>query len=214
MEKRSNEKWLADLRSTGPEQETALNDLRQIVLNGLPYALSKWLPNSDPQFAPLAEEVAQDTLLRVLDRLDTFEGRSQFTTWVYKIAVRAALSELRRQKWRDVSLDELLEEKASKLKPGQKIQIPAAAPAAPGAPSVTASAPGADAAAGGPQVYTVKSGDTLTKIAKQFGTSLSAVRSENNLTTDKIVVGQKLKIPAMAPAPAPDPAAPTATPTA
>jgi LysM repeat protein len=102
----------------------------------------------------------------------------------------------------------------TKLKPGQKIQIPAAAPAAPGAPSVTAPAPGVDAAAGGPQVYTVKSGDTLTKIAKQFGTSVSAVRSENNLTTDKIVVGQKLKIPAKAPAPAPAPAAPTATPTA
>ena len=110
MEKRSNEKWLADLRSTGPEQETALNDLRQIVLNGLPYALSKWLPNSDPQFAPLAEEVAQDTLLRVLDRLDTFEGRSQFTTWVHTIAVRIALTELRRQKWRDVSLESLTDE--------------------------------------------------------------------------------------------------------
>ena len=110
MEKRSNEKWLADLRSTGPEQEAALNDLRQIVLNGLPYALSKWLPNSDPQFAPLAEEVAQDTLLRVLDRLDTFEGRSQFTTWVHTIAVRIALTELRRQKWRDVSLESLTDE--------------------------------------------------------------------------------------------------------
>jgi LysM repeat protein len=96
----------------------------------------------------------------------------------------------------------------TKLKPGQKIQIPAAAPAAPGAPSVTAPAAGADAAAGGQQVYTVKSGDTLTKIAKQFGTSISAVRSENNLTTDKIVVGQKLKIPAKASAPAPAPAAP------
>ena len=47
----------------------------------------------------------------MLSRLDTFEGRSQFTTWVYKIAVRVALSELRRQKWRDVSLDDLLEEK-------------------------------------------------------------------------------------------------------
>jgi RNA polymerase sigma-70 factor (ECF subfamily) len=47
----------------------------------------------------------------VLSHLDTFEGRSQFTTWVYKIAVRVALSELRRQKWRDVSLDDLLEEK-------------------------------------------------------------------------------------------------------
>ncbi|MCK7505732.1 MAG: hypothetical protein MZV70_17715 [Desulfobacterales bacterium] len=36
------------------------------------------------------EEVTQETLLRVLDQLGTFEGRSQFTTWVHKIAVRIA----------------------------------------------------------------------------------------------------------------------------
>ncbi|MDR3575783.1 MAG: RNA polymerase sigma factor [Anaerolineaceae bacterium] len=119
MEKRSNDKWLADLRSTGPDRDAALEDLRQIILSGLPYALSKWLPNSDPQFAPLAEEVAQDTLLRVLDRLDTFEGRSQFTTWVHTIAVRIALTELRRQKWRDVSLESLTDEDDPEIVPLQ-----------------------------------------------------------------------------------------------
>jgi RNA polymerase sigma-70 factor (ECF subfamily) len=48
-------------------------------------------------------------LLRVLDHLDTFEGRSQFTTWVHKIAVRVALTELRRKRWENVSLDELVD---------------------------------------------------------------------------------------------------------
>lgn len=45
--------------------------------------------------------------MRVLDHLDTFEGRSQFTTWVHKIAVRAALTELRRRRWREVPLPEM-----------------------------------------------------------------------------------------------------------
>jgi len=126
MEKRTNEKWLADLRSTGADRDAALEDLRQIILSGLPYALSKWLPSSDPQFVPLAEEVAQDTLLRVLDRLDTFEGRSQFTTWVHTIAVRIALTELRRQKWRDVSLESLTDEDDPDILPLQiKSDIPA-----------------------------------------------------------------------------------------
>jgi RNA polymerase sigma-70 factor (ECF subfamily) len=80
-----------------------------VILNGLPYALSKWLPASDPRFAPFAEEVTQETLLRVIDRLETFEGRSQFTTWVHTIAVHEALTELRRAKWQEVSLDELLD---------------------------------------------------------------------------------------------------------
>lgn len=108
---RTNADWLSDLRSTGSLREAALADLRARILSALPRALSPWLSSADPRFEPLAEETAQETLLRVLSHLDTFEGRSQFTTWVYKIAVRVALSELRRQKWRDVSLDDLLEEK-------------------------------------------------------------------------------------------------------
>lgn len=106
---RTNTDWLVDLRSAGPNREAALADLRAIVLAGLPYALANWLSPSDPHFDDLAEDVTQETLMRVLDRLDTFEGRSQFTTWVYKIAVRVALTELRRRRWKDVSLDEWLE---------------------------------------------------------------------------------------------------------
>lgn len=109
MAKRTNEEWLSDLKSEGPRREAALADLRAILLTGLPYALSRWLSPSHPQFDALAEEVVQETLLRVLDHLDTFEGRSQLTTWANKIAVRLAISELRRQRWKDVSLDELLE---------------------------------------------------------------------------------------------------------
>ncbi len=41
--------------------------------------------------------------------LDTFQGLSQFTTWVHKIAVRIALTELRRKRWENVSLEELVE---------------------------------------------------------------------------------------------------------
>ncbi len=108
MLKRTNEQWLNDLRAEGAPRESALADLRQVILTGLPYALNKWLPTTDPRFSSLSDEVAQDTLLRVLDRLDTFEGRSQFTTWVHKIAVRIALTELRRKRWENISLDNLV----------------------------------------------------------------------------------------------------------
>ncbi|MBI5840357.1 MAG: sigma-70 family RNA polymerase sigma factor [Chloroflexi bacterium] len=118
MTTRSNEAWLNDLRSTGPEHEIALGELRGIIQNGLPYALSRWLSPTDPLFQPLVEEVTQDTLLRVLDQLDTFEGRSLFTTWVHKIAVRIALTELRRKRWRDSSLDELTDNEDAPPPPG------------------------------------------------------------------------------------------------
>jgi LysM repeat protein len=94
----------------------------------------------------------------------------------------------------------------TKLKVGQKIHIPAPAPAA-----VIAAGTGATGteALPGEQIYTVKSGDTLTKIAAQFGTTLKALRSANSLKTDSIKVGQKLKIPAKTPAAPPVSAVPT-----
>ena len=104
---RTNEDWLTDLQASGEKRETALSDLSAIIIAGLPYALSKWILPGDPRFSALVEEVTQETILRAIAKLDTFEGRSQFTTWVHTIAVRIALSELRRAKWREVSLDEM-----------------------------------------------------------------------------------------------------------
>lgn len=87
----------------------------------------------------------------------------------------------------------------TKLKIGQSIKIPApVAPTAPGAGAVSAVT-----AAAAEQVYVVKSGDTLIKIAADHKTTVKALRSANSLTTDKIKVGQKLKIPASAAAPPP-----------
>ena len=107
MTKRTNESWLSDLKAGGEVQEVALEDLRKILLQGLPYALSGWLSAADPGFEALVEEVIQEALLKILAHLDGFEGRSQFSTWAHKIAVNIALSKLRRRRWTDVSLEEL-----------------------------------------------------------------------------------------------------------
>jgi RNA polymerase sigma-70 factor (ECF subfamily) len=117
MSDRTNEQWLSDLRRPGSAQEAALADLRVIVQSRLPYALSTWLSQSDPRYEALEGEVVQETLLRVLARPDTFQGRSQFTTWVHTIAVRIALTELRRAKWRDLSLDEMMERESGTYHP-------------------------------------------------------------------------------------------------
>jgi len=118
MATRTNETWLSDLRANGETRSMALEDLRAVIQKGLPYALSRWLSPDLPQFSALVDEVTQETLLRVLDQLNTFEGRSQFTTWVHKIAVRIALTELRRKRWRDSSLDELTENEDAPPPPG------------------------------------------------------------------------------------------------
>lgn len=107
---RSDADWLRQLRSRGPEQQAALEDLRRILMRGLPYALDGWLGRDDPRLPALVDDSAQEALLRILDRLDTFAGRSRFTTWANKIALRVALTELRRHRWKDRSLEEMVEE--------------------------------------------------------------------------------------------------------
>lgn len=118
---RTNEKWIEDLKSHGPAQDEALQDLRSVIVKGLPYAISNWLSPGDPQFDDLVEEVAQETLLRVLSHMDTFEGRSKFTTWVQKIAVRLAITELRRKRWQDTSLDGFLDAEGTSI--GSRLMV-------------------------------------------------------------------------------------------
>lgn len=105
--KRENADWLRDLQSAGEAREAALADLVSVLQRTLPSGLSRWLSPDHPQFDDLLADVIQDTLMRVLDNLHTFEGRSQFTTWAYKIAARVALNELRHRRWKNVSLDGL-----------------------------------------------------------------------------------------------------------
>lgn len=49
----------------------------------------------DPQDA---EDVLQETFIKALSALPTFEGRSSLSTWLYRIAVNEALMLLRRRK--------------------------------------------------------------------------------------------------------------------
>jgi len=92
----------------------------------------------------------------------------------------------------------------TKLKVGQKLSIPAATGG--NAMSATANATTSTAMSSGEELYSVKSGDTLTKIARAHGVTVKALESENNLSTTQIKVGQKLKIPAKAETAVPAPA--------
>jgi RNA polymerase sigma-70 factor (ECF subfamily) len=103
MKDRTNQEWLDDLR--GPGRDAALADLRAFLVRGLGYSLASHSDVDDV----LIEDFVQDALLKILDNLDTFRGESRFTTWAQKIAVRVAFTELRRHRWRDLSLESLTE---------------------------------------------------------------------------------------------------------
>ncbi len=111
MAERSNEEWLADLQAGGQRRAEALEDLRARLERGLTYYLGT--ERSDLSSRPaeeirqMAQDFVQDALLKVLDNLHTFRGESQFTTWAAKITTRVAISELRRVRYKNYSLDHL-----------------------------------------------------------------------------------------------------------
>jgi len=53
-----------------------------------------------------AENVLQETFLKVLESLHTFKGESSLSTWIYRIATNFALMRLRKRKTQFVSLDD------------------------------------------------------------------------------------------------------------
>lgn len=99
---RSNEDWISELKN--PPDNHAVQDLRDILIRGLKPALAKYVDRELEQFV---EDVAQDGLLKILDNIDTFRGESKFTTWAMKIAVREGLTELRRKRYENISIEDL-----------------------------------------------------------------------------------------------------------
>jgi len=103
MQERTNEQWLTELR--GPDPNEALADLYDLLVRGLRAALGGRAGGVDANI----EDFAQEALIRIINNLDSFRGESRFTTWAKKIAMNVALTELKRRRWRDVSLQDLLD---------------------------------------------------------------------------------------------------------
>ncbi|NOX63958.1 MAG: sigma-70 family RNA polymerase sigma factor [Chloroflexi bacterium] len=112
---RSNEAWLNDLNADGPTRDNALRDLLAWLERRLFFYLrerSDLNRLNEDEIKQMAADFAQESALIILEKKGQFQGRSRFTTWAAKIAVHQALGELRRARWRDLSLDELTAEGA------------------------------------------------------------------------------------------------------
>lgn len=102
-QQRTNAEWLDQLAN--PIDNEALEDLRKILLRGLRASLSNKIHTD---LDAVTEDFVQDALLKILDNLETFRGESRFTTWAQKIAIHVAYTELRRRRWKDVSLQDMI----------------------------------------------------------------------------------------------------------
>ena len=91
--------WIEKLKSESHREE-ALGKLREVLLRALKGAFFR--RGQDDAFC---EDICQESLIRIMKNIDSFEGRSKFTTWAISIAIRVGISELRRRHHKDVSLD-------------------------------------------------------------------------------------------------------------
>lgn len=107
---RTNEMWLEQLQDGHPQQADALEKLRRFLKRGI---LAYLHTRSDlgrlatSELDQMSEDFAQEALLKIKAKTHTFKGKSKFTTWSTKIASNYTIGQLRRAKWRDLSLDVL-----------------------------------------------------------------------------------------------------------
>jgi len=106
---KTNDEWVRALRTHGIEQEDALKDLRERLLHGMRAYLAEnggyRSALSSEEATQIVEDCAQEALLTIREKIDTFRGESRFTTWATTVAIRLLLAELRRRRWKKVSIE-------------------------------------------------------------------------------------------------------------
>jgi RNA polymerase sigma-70 factor (ECF subfamily) len=66
-----------------------------------------------------AEDILQETFIKAFRHLNSFDGRSNLSTWLYRIATNEALMKLRKKKPDTVSIDEPVETMEGEQEPLQ-----------------------------------------------------------------------------------------------
>jgi RNA polymerase sigma-70 factor (ECF subfamily) len=128
---RESERWIEQLRPGHPRHEAAvakLHDvLRRVAVHELSRRRGQLSSIGGPEFDDLAQQAADDALMKVLAHLDDFRGLSRFTTWAYKFVVFEVSAKIARHAWRrhppsseDLEWDRLGDELATG--PGDEVE--------------------------------------------------------------------------------------------
>jgi RNA polymerase sigma-70 factor (ECF subfamily) len=95
--------WVIALKASGRRREQAIAQLHELLLRAARFEVNRRraaLPHlRGDDFDDLAMQSADDALVAVLSKLDTYRGDSKFTTWAYKFALLEAAVKLRRRAW-------------------------------------------------------------------------------------------------------------------
>jgi RNA polymerase sigma-70 factor (ECF subfamily) len=108
----ASQEWVAALRGSTVVREQAAGELHALLLRGARFELHRRHASlshvSYGELDDLATQAADDALVAILSKLDSFRGASRFTTWAYKFVLLEAGVKARRRSWhgREVALDD------------------------------------------------------------------------------------------------------------
>lgn len=95
--------WITALQTLGPKRDAAVARLHEMLLHAARFEVNRrrvTLPHlRGDDFDDLAMQSADDALVAVLSKLNSYRGDSKFTTLAYKFALLEAAVKIRRRAW-------------------------------------------------------------------------------------------------------------------
>ena len=103
--------WVEALSTPGRARDDAVERLHALLLRASRFEVARRrraLGYVRDNLDDLATQAADDALMAIMAKLDTYRGDSRFTTWAYKFAVLEAGTKVRRRAWqeREMPLEE------------------------------------------------------------------------------------------------------------
>jgi RNA polymerase sigma-70 factor, ECF subfamily len=97
-------RWCDGLRPDGPSHEQTVAELRGLLLKVARHELGRRRHQlggaGGPELEDLADQAANDAVVKVIEKLDDFRGASRFTTWACKFAIFEVSAKVSRHQWR------------------------------------------------------------------------------------------------------------------
>jgi RNA polymerase sigma-70 factor, ECF subfamily len=97
--------WITALHGPPAVREPALAELHALLLRAARFELGRrrnmLRDVALAEIDDMAAQAADDAMVALLGKLDSFRGASRFTTWAYKFALLEAGVKARRRAWRD-----------------------------------------------------------------------------------------------------------------